>query len=507
MIYLDLAIKSVVVSGLGWLAVSRLRKSSASTRHVALILTLIGVCVLPGAWVLLPQWHVPFISVKQAAVPSAATVAATVAGVAEAPSQPIDLLRILFGIWLVVAALLAFKICLRLLRLAYLERRLPMVADGTLQTVVSQICRKSGKHVLFLEGPAGEPPMMWGFRRPVLLLPESASGWPLDRVQSVVLHELAHVERKDWIASLFAQLACAIHWFNPIVWSLKKRLEIESETAADDRVLAMGVCPLSYATHLLDVTRELSQGLRSTEAAVAMARPGRLDHRVRSILEERRSRRTTRGFVSIALIATALAVGIVGAAEPTLVREALKVRPNLFLQGTRVPAAVPSEASTPAPKAAVKRPTHRAARHETPKSDALERSRPTQIVQPSATAKVVQQRPAPSNPKPSETKSVTRRHDPDKDDLDNDDLGLGEAATEVVKAGADASREIAKALKEAEEISKKNGVKISFDPSISRLPAQIVDSVAHGLKNPKAAPTSLQVKQKPDTLHPPPGKH
>ena len=49
---------------------------------------------------------------------------------------------------------------------------------------------------------------------------------------AVLLHELAHVRHHDCLAQIVAQLACAPHWFNPLVWLCARRVRGERELAA-----------------------------------------------------------------------------------------------------------------------------------------------------------------------------------------------------------------------------------------------------------------------------------
>lgn len=334
MILVDLAIKSVFAATFGWFAVCLLKRSSASTRHVVSFMTLIGVSVLPITLLLMPRWHVPFIKLaEKAAEPNTPTLdaaASHISAVSHGSATPTIAPAALFvGIWIAIAVILCLKTVIQLVRLHRAERSLPMSCDQTLQALVAELCRKSGRHVVLLEGQIGEPPMTWGSSRPVLVLPSDAGAWPKDRLHSVVLHELAHIERGDWLASIFAQLSCAVYWFNPFVWLLRKRMELESETAADDRVLSLGVPATQYASHLLNVTRELHNARTSTNVALAMARPGNLDRRVRAILEASRCRRSVRGIVTLSLAATiAGVVFVVGAAAPTIVREAHLIAPT-----------------------------------------------------------------------------------------------------------------------------------------------------------------------------------
>ena len=71
-------------------------------------------------------------------------------------------------------------------------------------------------------------------------MPEDANRWPLERLRIVLLHELAHVKRRDCLTHVVAQLACALHWFNPLAWIAARHIRTERERACDDLVLACG---------------------------------------------------------------------------------------------------------------------------------------------------------------------------------------------------------------------------------------------------------------------------
>ena len=57
--------------------------------------------------------------------------------------------------------------------------------------------------------------MVWGFLRPVILLPVDADQWQTERLRAVLLHELAHIKRWDWTMLMVTQIMCAVYWFNP----------------------------------------------------------------------------------------------------------------------------------------------------------------------------------------------------------------------------------------------------------------------------------------------------
>jgi hypothetical protein len=85
------------------------------------------------------------------------------------------------------------------------------------------------------------------------VLPASADEWGDDRRRAVLLHELAHVARRDCLVQRIAACACAFYWPHPGVWWAARRLRTERELACDDRVLASGAAARDYAGHLLDI--------------------------------------------------------------------------------------------------------------------------------------------------------------------------------------------------------------------------------------------------------------
>ena len=109
-------------------------------------------------------------------------------------------------------------------------------------------------------------PMMWGLFRPVILLPADVEEWEPERQRAVLLHELAHIQRQDWLMQTVAQITCAVYWFNPLVWIAVRQMRIEVERACDDHVLNAGYQSTDYAQHLLDIVRNIKE-LRSISRA------------------------------------------------------------------------------------------------------------------------------------------------------------------------------------------------------------------------------------------------
>ncbi len=156
-------------------------------------------------------------------------------------------------------------------------------------------------------------PVTFGWRRPVVLMPEAARGWGDEQLREVLVHELAHVRRRDWLLQLAARFACALHWFNPLVWLLSRRLRLEAELACDDQVLRAGAGATGYAERLVVLARQVRNAARHPSMATAIARPSGLASRVTALLDpERRrggpGRLTIAGAVAAALLLLALVV-------------------------------------------------------------------------------------------------------------------------------------------------------------------------------------------------------
>ena len=144
-------------------------------------------------------------------------------------------------------------------------------------------------------------PCLGGLLSPVLYLPESSRFWSEQTLRMVFMHELGHVARRDlWIA-LTARLTCLVHWFNPLVWWLRRHLVAQCEYGCDARVIAAGADPKAYVHALCDV----AESGRQPETALAMAGSAPLRQRVERLIA--RPGRKHHLLIGLALLATTVA--------------------------------------------------------------------------------------------------------------------------------------------------------------------------------------------------------
>ena len=165
-------------------------------------------------------------------------------------------------------------------------------------------------------------PMVWGLFRPVILLPADAEEWSPEQQRAVMLHELAHIQRQDWLMQTMAQITCAVYWFNPLLWFAARRMRIEVERACDDHVLNAGYQSTDYAQHLLDIVRNIRKAGTATRSAVAMARSSKIEGRLQTILAKHRNRKPmTKIAVAIGLLTLICFVVPMGVMQLTKVVE------------------------------------------------------------------------------------------------------------------------------------------------------------------------------------------
>jgi beta-lactamase regulating signal transducer with metallopeptidase domain/HEAT repeat protein len=158
-------------------------------------------------------------------------------------------------------------------------------------------------------------PFACGVVTPTIVLPAESSGWSAERRSAVLMHELAHIKRRDMLGHTLGRLACAVYWFHPLVWTAARRLRVESEKACDDLALTCGLRASTYAEHLLDIVSNIRQP-HTPAAAIPMAHRREFEGRMLAILDPDLRRRSGR-WQSLSLVGgLAALVVVVGAAAP-----------------------------------------------------------------------------------------------------------------------------------------------------------------------------------------------
>ncbi|VTR94212.1 regulatory protein blar1 : Probable regulatory protein blaR1 OS=Planctomyces maris DSM 8797 GN=PM8797T_09114 PE=4 SV=1: Peptidase_M56: CarboxypepD_reg: CarboxypepD_reg: CarboxypepD_reg: CarboxypepD_reg [Gemmata massiliana] len=217
--------------------------------------------VLPAEPVPLPSEPVPVVvqppvSTAPLELPAAAPPAWSVE-----PEPPVaDPWHVLGGaavvVWAAGAAFGLLRLVVGMWRLRGLHRRsAPLGAEWA--EVVEDVARSLGtsRAIDVRLSPDVYSPVVAGALAPTVYLPATlAACCDARQVRDVLLHECAHVVRRDPLVRLVQCLAAAVYWPHPAVYALNRRLDLACEDACDNAALA-GTDPADYAETLLAVTR------------------------------------------------------------------------------------------------------------------------------------------------------------------------------------------------------------------------------------------------------------
>lgn len=90
------------------------------------------------------------------------------------------------------------------------------------------------RRVFLYEAPEKEYTMTFGFFCPVIVCGRETTNW---EAELLVRHELVHIKRMDAFWKMFMQLAAMLHWWNPLVWKLRRDFEQVCECSCDETVM------------------------------------------------------------------------------------------------------------------------------------------------------------------------------------------------------------------------------------------------------------------------------
>lgn len=314
-IELSIVAKATAIVIAGLIAVRLASHARASVRHLLLAATFASLLALPLLLIAVPQAtiDVPVVSVAATSTPPAAVRPSNAVPTAAADTPRVEprwswpsALALARMVWLAGALLFLAPVPLVLWRLRRLRRTgLPW---PNLQQQTHALAAGRGIHrpVELMRHEHVPGPITFGVMRPVVMMPADADQWPEADVRRAIVHELEHVQRRDWLILLAARSICACYWFHPLAWVAWRKLSLEAERSCDDAVV-VNEERTDYAEQLVT----LAQRLSATQEApmLGMANRSDLSMRVSAVLDDRQRRgRAGLGLVAGAIGAASLVV-------------------------------------------------------------------------------------------------------------------------------------------------------------------------------------------------------
>lgn len=181
----------------------------------------------------------------------------------------------LVSLWLVGALFFALRWTIGMLYTYRLKRIAVTPAEQAWQKKVAGWSRKLGirKGVRLVESIKTEVPIILGHMKPVILLPiGTLSGLYPEQVEVIIVHELAHIRRNDFLINLVLSALEMILFYHPVFWWLSNNIHQEREQCCDDIAVSLCGNPQLYARTLLLMEEKRQQN------SLAMAYQGKKHH-------------------------------------------------------------------------------------------------------------------------------------------------------------------------------------------------------------------------------------
>ena len=298
----------LLLSGLLWFATSTvLRKSrrSNATVHLLWLLSLLSLPILFGLNQFVPAVSIDrnlvseFAQVQPIDVSSLAALTtdgpaiSSVESATHAESQllagsksPLPMetkMDLLLCVWAIGAFAMLVRFMFGLCRIYQLRRR-AVAADDSYQAICRRLAQQLhiNRPVTVCFSDRIASPISFGWLFPYILIPRKLD---LEQFELVAAHELAHVQRLDWLTNLFSHLVGVIFFFHPIYHLLNRQLVHLRERICDDWVIQLTGARKNYAQCLLDLVRHRDRGI---SLALSLNQPSRLESRIDSILKSDR---------------------------------------------------------------------------------------------------------------------------------------------------------------------------------------------------------------------------
>ncbi|MBN2198964.1 MAG: hypothetical protein JW747_03860 [Candidatus Aminicenantes bacterium] len=386
---IEFALKSAAVLSLALLAAAFLRGRSASLRHFILSFSLIGLLLIPVLSFLFPGWETPFLPSRPAGISlipaqgeerllleessfgpvnvlsqispagSASTLAGNDAALRPGAAESFAAGRLtgflLLAAWTAGLLLILLRMGFGLREASRLTREGKSLDDSAWRMLLERFLSliRLGRRVVLKSHPRVAVPLTWGWRKPVILMPEEARSWEERRRSTALLHELSHVKRADFLVMILVRLSLALFWFNPLTWIVLGKMKKEQEKACDEWVLRSGVKPSAYAAHLLSFQKRRGGLLGPSIALLGLFEKSGINDRLFAILRQKLTfKEVTMKAKMMMSLAVVLAVIFVGTARPSAART--ETGGDAVLLAEAMPGSGPAPAAAAQEKQAVK---------------------------------------------------------------------------------------------------------------------------------------------------------
>jgi GWxTD domain-containing protein len=202
-------------------------------------------------------------------------------------SRILTLIPWLTPLWLAGVCLFYLRYVFSWLSLQRLQRRGVCSAPSSWQLTVKRLALELQlkRPVVLLESILAETPLVLGYFRPAVMVPLGfLTGFPADCVEVILLHELAHIRRSDYLVNACQRILEGLFFYHPAVWWISRVIRTERENCCDDMVVMLRGNPHRYATALTALEQNRLERQLAARNVVVAATGGDLMKRVKRLL-------------------------------------------------------------------------------------------------------------------------------------------------------------------------------------------------------------------------------
>ena len=306
--------QGALIGVLAAVALQLLRDARAQVRYAVACLALLACVLLPLSGIAL-QW----LALAQATLPtplaplrSDVVIGMSTASAAAWPRGFEEFFPLVVSLWAAGASVLSLRMALGLAWIQRLRTTPQGPGQPAWQARLDAVSQKFGsmRRVALRLVDGLDSPVSTGCWRPVVLLPAAlAARMPVELVEALLAHELAHVRRHDYLVNLLQCVVEALLFYHPVTWWLSRRIRIEREQIADALAADAIGSPRRLAVALSELSHCRRAPATSSRFAPA-AHGGQLMSRIQQLImsdHRRPERRVAGGKIALPLIGLAAA--------------------------------------------------------------------------------------------------------------------------------------------------------------------------------------------------------
>jgi len=192
--------------------------------------------------------------------------------------------QIVVMVWLLMVCARCIQLSIGLNRLSYLRKTAVFEVDEQWRNKIAELAKNLGiaQLVGIAESSLTKVPLVIGHLKPLILIPVGLlTALPPKQIEAILIHELAHIYRRDYLVNILQSFMEIMFFFNPAVLWLSALIRAERENCCDDIAIKETSSKINYISALVSCQE---YQLAAPDFAMAFSKKGELKNRVQRLV-------------------------------------------------------------------------------------------------------------------------------------------------------------------------------------------------------------------------------